>query len=307
MKNFVLALMAISVLFIQGCATTGADLGAFKPARTLSAAQTSIEKTAQNYMTLADMQQDKLDNSYNRNFLLSAVAAGSAISSLHVSVIKGLAFLSGTSAIYSEQAPNAKRAEALLAGASTLQCMLQKTHEAGYGLPPTESNTQTTRDGDMIAARSVQLKQTQKTIADRINLYADSRRLMSESFKTSSAAKDVNKLNSAVQALAIKVDLDINPTASDAAVTAALNDGAEFVERQVRERFLTNSKFDYKKIFADLKALADVSAEKDDAAEAEAAINDLPSGSGKIARKTAKLDPSRTVLKDIATCREKLL
>jgi hypothetical protein len=306
MKKFVALLCGLSALVVQGCATTGADLGAFRPAPNLVAVQKSIEKTAQTYMSLADRQQDRLDDSYSRNFLLSAIAAGGAISSLHVSAVKGLAFASGSSALYSEQSPNGKRAEALLAGAATLQCMLQKTHEAGYGLP---TDTPAGKVDNTTAATSPpqQLGQTQKSIADRILLHASSRVAAREPTRNLDSTNLTSRLNLGAQALASKIDTEINPVATDAAVTAALNDGAEFVERQIRERFLNNSKFDYKKIFADLKALSEASTQKDQTAEAEAAMNDLPSGSGKVARIAAKSDPRRTVLKDIMSCRERLL
>jgi hypothetical protein len=310
MKQLFATLLVLTALVLQGCASTKADLGAFKPAASLVDAQCSIEDVAQRYMSLSDERQDSLDNSYNGNFLLATVAAGSAISSLHASAVKGIAFLSGSSAVFSDRSPHRGRAEALLAGANTLQCMVQKTHEAGYGLP-SGSRCAVRKAGkatiDVNVPPVTPLKMVDTDIANRVLVYATPRTTAFRALTGLESQNALSSLEASAKALASKVANEINPAASDVAVAAALNDGAEFVERQVRQKFLDNSKFDYKKIFADLKTLAELSTKKDDAAEAAAAQGALPSGSGKTARLAAKEDPRRTVLKDIVACREKLL
>lgn len=316
MKNQIAASIII-VAFLQGCAATGVHLGNYVSAKTLEDASMNVEKLADKYMALADKQQQHLDDSYTRNFALSFIAAGGAISSLHVSAIKGLAFLSGSSAVFSEQWPGGKRADALLAGAKTLQCMMEKIHAAGFALEDVKAATGEKAPPPTIESRkyfAARLTVSQADISKRVEAFVgpgyEAFWLASKLRQTTAEGqgKVVPRTTAGkATALAKKIDEDISPIATETAVTASLNDGANFVERQVRQRFLDNAKFDYKKIFADLKALADVSAQKDDAAETEAADQELPAGSGKAARQVVKSDPRRTVLKDIVACRENLI
>ncbi len=280
------------VVALQGCATTSVDLGVYAQGKTLTEAINATTTQANKYMELADKHQDKQDDSYVRNFWISLIAAGGAISTMHASAVKGLAFASGSSALFADQAPAGKRGEALLAGAKTLQCMTEKVHLAGYGIPAGTPENKT-------AAAKAKLPVTVIDIQNRISAYSG--------FLSRAQGVEPQPPKASVVALATKIDDDLNPIASEPAIAAALNDGASFVERQIRQRFIDNAKFDYKKIFADLKALAETSAQKDDAAETEAAKQDLPAGAGKAARQTAKSDPRRTILKDLVVCRENLL
>lgn len=259
-----------------GCASIGTDIGKFKatnPAN-LDIVIKEVRNQSDSYQNRADVLQDRIDNGYDANFFLTALTAASAISTMHASAVKGLAFLSGTTSVYSEQSPKQRRAEALLAAAKTLDCLVEKTHAAGYG----NTARQPTRSKVADIARKV------------ANLSANNQMKTTES-----------------TALATTIDAQ-TPTITDGQVARALVDGADFVERQLRQTLLERGKFDTKKIFSDLKALSELTQQRDAAAEAAASAAGLSPGSGKTVRDEIKVsDPGATILKELVVCRENLI